>query len=42
MTLPTEIARLIETFERNRDAYRQSPYNETQLRRNRLLLQVSP
>jgi hypothetical protein len=33
MTLPAEIARLIETFERNRDSYAQGRYTETQLRR---------
>jgi predicted type IV restriction endonuclease len=33
MALPAEIARLIETFERNRESYRQGRYNETQLRR---------
>jgi hypothetical protein len=33
MILPAEIARLIETFERNRDSYVQDRYTETQLRR---------
>jgi type I restriction-modification system DNA methylase subunit/predicted type IV restriction endonuclease len=33
MALPAEIARLIETFERNRDAYLKGRYSETQLRR---------
>ncbi len=33
MALPPEIARLIETFERNRESYRQGRYSETQLRR---------
>ncbi len=33
MTLPAEIARLIETFERNRDSYAQGRYSEMQLRR---------
>jgi predicted type IV restriction endonuclease len=33
MALPAEIARLIETFERNRESYRQGRYAETQLRR---------
>ncbi len=33
MALLADIARLIETFERNQETYRQSPYNETQLRR---------
>lgn len=33
MTLPIEIARLVETFERNRESYAQGRYAETQLRR---------
>jgi hypothetical protein len=33
MTAPTEIARLVETFERNRESYAQGHYSETQLRR---------
>ncbi len=33
MTLPKEIARLVETFERNRESYTQGRYSETQLRR---------
>jgi hypothetical protein len=33
MTAPTEIARLVETFERNRESYAQGHYAETQLRR---------
>jgi hypothetical protein len=33
MTLPVEIARLIETFECNKDSYVQGRYSETQLRR---------
>lgn len=33
MTLPVEIARLVETFERNRESYVQGHYPETQLRR---------
>lgn len=33
MALPAKIGRLIETFERNRDAYVKGRYNETQLRR---------
>ena len=33
MTAITEIARLVETFERNIESYRQAPYNEAQLRR---------
>ena len=33
MTLPIEVVRLIETFDRNIETYRQAPYNETQLRR---------
>ena len=33
MTLPVEIARLVETFERNRESYAQGRYGETQLRR---------
>ncbi len=33
MTLPVEIARLVETFERNRESYAQGRYSETQLRR---------
>ena len=32
MTAPAEIVRLIETFERNKEAYRQGGLNETQLR----------
>jgi hypothetical protein len=32
MTLPREIARLVETFERNRESYAQGRYSETQLR----------
>jgi predicted type IV restriction endonuclease len=36
MTLPIEIARLVETFERNRESYSQSRYSETQLRREYL------
>jgi predicted type IV restriction endonuclease len=36
MTLPTEIARLVETFERNRESYSQGRYSETQLRREYL------
>jgi len=33
MAAPNEVARLIDTFDRNRDAYRCGEYNETQLRR---------
>jgi predicted type IV restriction endonuclease len=33
MTAPKEIKTLVERFERNRQAYRSSEYNETQLRR---------
>ena len=33
MTAPAEIVRLVETFERNKDTYRQGGLNETQLRR---------
>ena len=33
MTAPREIKTLVERFERNREAYRSSAYNETQLRR---------
>jgi hypothetical protein len=33
MTVPAEIARLVETFERNRQSYAQGRYSETQLRR---------
>jgi predicted type IV restriction endonuclease len=33
MALPAEIARLIETFEQNRESYLQGRYSETQLRR---------
>jgi len=33
MTAPVEIARLIDTFERNRESYIQGRYSETQLRR---------
>ncbi len=33
MTLPAAVARLVETFDRNKEAYLQGPYNETQLRR---------
>jgi hypothetical protein len=33
MTAPAEIVRLIETFERNKETYRQGGLNETQLRR---------
>ncbi len=33
MTLPAEIARLVETFERNRESYAHGRYSETQLRR---------
>jgi len=33
MATPPEIVRLIETFERNREAYRQGELNETRLRR---------
>jgi len=36
MTLPVEIARLVETFERNQDSYVQDRYGETQLRREYL------
>jgi len=36
MTVPAEIARLVETFERNRDSYGQGRYSETQLRREYL------
>jgi hypothetical protein len=32
MTAPKEIKTLVERFERNREAYRSSAYNETQLR----------
>ena len=33
MTVPGDIARLVETFDRNIESYRQGRYNETQLRR---------
>jgi predicted type IV restriction endonuclease len=33
MTLPQEIARLVETFERNIESYRQGRYNEAQVRK---------
>ena len=33
MTAPKEIKTLVERFERNRQAYHSSAYNETQLRR---------
>ena len=33
MAVPDEIARLVERFERNEQAYLQGRYNETQLRR---------
>jgi hypothetical protein len=33
MTAPEEVKTLVERFERNREAYRSSAYNETQLRR---------
>ncbi len=33
MAAPKEILELVERFERNRDAYRSGPYNETQVRR---------
>jgi len=33
MTLPDRVARLIETFDRNIESYRQGRYNETQVRR---------
>jgi hypothetical protein len=33
MAAPAEIVRLVETFERNNEAYRQGGLNETQLRR---------
>ncbi len=33
MTVPVEVARLIETFERNIESYRQGRYNEAQVRR---------
>jgi hypothetical protein len=33
MAAPAEIARLVETFERNKESYRQGGLNETQLRR---------
>jgi hypothetical protein len=33
MAAPAEIVRLVETFERNKEAYRQGELNETQLRR---------
>jgi len=33
MTAPKEITALVERFDRNREAYRSSQYNETQLRR---------
>ena len=33
MAAPPEIVRLVETFERNKEAYRQGGLNETQLRR---------
>jgi len=33
MTLPSEIARLIETFNRNKESYLRGQYNEAQLRR---------
>ncbi|MBN2129333.1 MAG: N-6 DNA methylase [Sedimentisphaerales bacterium] len=33
MTLPAAVARLVETFDRNKEAYLQGRYNETQLRR---------
>jgi hypothetical protein len=36
MTAPKEILDLVERFDRNRDAYRSSQYNETQLRREYL------
>ena len=36
MTLPAEIARLIETFEQNREDYLHGRYSETQLRREYL------
>jgi hypothetical protein len=32
MTAPAEIVRLVETFERNKEAYRQGGFNEAQLR----------
>jgi len=32
MTAPTALTNLIDTFHRNRDAYRSPAYNETQLR----------
>jgi predicted type IV restriction endonuclease len=33
MTVPVEVARLIETFERNIESYRQGRYNEAQVRK---------
>jgi len=33
MAAPAEIVRLVETFERNKETYRQGGLNETQLRR---------
>jgi hypothetical protein len=33
MSVPEQILQLIETFDRNRDAYHTGGYNETQLRR---------
>jgi len=33
MTVPKEIKTLVERFERNREAYHSTEYNETQLRR---------
>jgi hypothetical protein len=32
MAAPTAVTNLVDTFHRNRDAYRASSYNETQLR----------
>jgi len=32
-TVPSPVIELVETFDRNIDAYRSSHYNETQLRR---------
>lgn len=33
MSTPEEVLRLIERFDRNREAYQSGQYNETQLRR---------
>ena len=33
MTLPQDVAQVVERFHRNRDAYLSGQYNETQVRR---------